>query len=63
MLSRCEYKECENYNSCGRVNENGTIIDFKQICPNHDFKWYIKVDEIVVVNDVKEEPKDDIKNQ
>jgi hypothetical protein len=58
MLSRCEYIECEKYNSCGRTKENGTVIDFKNICPNHNYKWYMKADEIIVVGNVNEELKD-----
>jgi len=63
MLSRCEYKECEKYTSCGRVSEGGTIINFKQICPNQNYKWYMKVDEIVVVDDIKDDSKEDSKEE
>ncbi len=57
MLSKCEYKECEKYNTCGRAKENGTVIDFKNVCPNYNYKWYMKADEIIVVNDDKEDTK------
>jgi hypothetical protein len=57
MLSKCEYKECDKYNGCVRAKEQGTVIDFKNICPNHNYKWYMKVDEIIVATDVKDETK------
>jgi hypothetical protein len=48
MLSKCDYKECEKFNTCARPHEQGELINFKAICPNNDYKWYINNGEIVV---------------
>ncbi len=48
MLSKCDCKECEKLNTCTRPHEQGELINFKAICPNNDYKWYINNGEIVV---------------
>ena len=39
-LGRCEYSDCVQ-KECGRLNENGAVYDFKQICGEYnEWKWF-----------------------
>ena len=39
-LGKCENKDCVQIN-CERLNEIGSVYDFKQICKvENDWKWF-----------------------
>jgi hypothetical protein len=40
-FSKCEFEECERKETCERYTKAvGSVINFKAICPDYEYRWY-----------------------
>jgi hypothetical protein len=61
-VSKCEFDGCDKKDNCERfVNATGTVINFKEICYKHNYKWIMKIKEEEEVEEcIKELPNAEV---
>ena len=63
--ARCEDEACKNHETCKHFKCNGALVNFKAICEDPIYKWYLpmKLDNPIVPTESKGETNNESNNE